>query len=52
MSWEAIFEVAGGILFLGFLAYAVIAPAKVGKPYVEGTEVLGSGNKNGDGGHS
>ncbi len=52
MSWEAILEVGGLIVFLGVAAYIVIAPVKVGKPYMEGTEWFDSERKDGDGGRS
>ena len=40
MSLATFMEVAGGIVFLGLLIWMIIAPAKVGKPYIEGTEVI------------
>jgi hypothetical protein len=47
MSWEAIFEIIAGIAGLGALVYIVFAPVKIGKPYLDGTEVLGPEPKDG-----
>ncbi len=52
MSLETIFEVLGGIAGFGILIYIAMAPAKMGKPYLEGTEVFGSEREDGDGGRS
>ncbi len=51
MSLETILEVIGGIAGFGILVWMLIAPAKIGKPYLEGTEVLGPESKD-DGGRS
>ncbi len=48
MNLETIIEVGGGFVFLCTLAYLAFAPVKIGKPYLDGTEVLGPGQDDGD----
>jgi hypothetical protein len=52
VSWEAGLEVIGVVVALGVLTYVVIAPVKVGKPYLDGTEVLGPERQDGNGDRS